>query len=60
MEERISGFEDEVEETSTSVKESVKSEKLNTQNIHEIWATMKRLNLHIKGIEEREETEGRK
>ena len=39
----------------TLAKENVKSEKFLTQNIQEIWDTMKRTNLRIIGIEEGEE-----
>ena len=46
------GVEDTIEETDSSVKENVKSNKLLTQNIQEIWDTMKRPNLRIIGIEE--------
>jgi hypothetical protein len=41
MEERISGIDD------TPVKENVKTKNFLTQNIQEIWATMKRPNLRI-------------
>ena len=36
-------------------KENIKSNKFLTQNIQEIWDTMKRTNLRIIGIEEGEE-----
>ena len=54
MEERISGIKDMIEEIDISVKENVKSNKLLTQNIQEIWNTMKRPHLRIIGIEEGE------
>ena len=52
MEERLSGIEDAKKETDISVKENVKSKKFLTQNIQEIWDTMKRPNLRIIGVEE--------
>ena len=55
MEERISSIEDTIEETDSLVKENNKSNKFLTQNIQEIWDTMKRLNLGIIGVEEGEE-----
>ena len=54
MEERISGIEDTIEEADSSVKERVKFSKFVTQNIQEIWDTIKRPNLKITGIEEGE------
>ena len=54
MEKRISSAEDTLEETDTLVKENIKSNKSLTQNIQEIWNTMKRSNLRIIGIEEGE------
>ena len=54
MEERISSAEDTIEEINSSVKGNIKSNKSLTQNIHEIWNTMKRPNLRIIGIEEEE------
>ena len=56
-EERISGIEDEINETGTSVKDNVKSKKFLAQNIQEIWNTMKRQNVRIIGIEEGEESQ---
>jgi hypothetical protein len=38
----------------TWVKENVKNKNLQTQNIQEIWDTIKRLNLRIIWIEEEE------
>ncbi|KAL6084859.1 hypothetical protein STEG23_002844 [Scotinomys teguina] len=55
MEERISGIEDTIEEIDTSVKENTEAKKVITQNVQEIWDTMKRPNLRIIGIEEGEE-----
>ena len=52
MEERISGVEDMTEEIDSSVKENDKCNKRLTQNIQEIWKTMKRPNLRIIRIEE--------
>ena len=51
MEDIFSGVEDTIEEIDTSVKENVKSKKFLTQNIQEIWDTMKRPNLRIIEIE---------
>ena len=56
MEERISVVEDSVEDIQSSTKENLKSNKSLTQNIQEIWDTVKRPNLRIIGIEEGEET----
>ena len=41
-----------IEEIKTSVKENVKSKTFLTQNIQEIWSTMKRQNLRIRIEEE--------
>ena len=57
MEERISSAEDTIEEIDSSMKETIKSNKSLTQNIQEIWDTMKRPNLFIIGIEEGEEVQ---
>ncbi|ERE81283.1 Transposase, L1 containing protein [Cricetulus griseus] len=54
-EERISVVEDSLEDIQSSTKENHKSNKSLTQNIQEIWDTMKRQNLRIIGIEEGEE-----
>ena len=51
---RISSTQDTIEETDSSVKENIKSNKSLTQNIQEIWDTMKRPSLRIIGIEEGE------
>ena len=59
MEERISGIEDTIdtiEETDAPVKENSKSKKFLTQNMQEIWDTMRRPNLRIIGIEENEDS----
>ena len=56
-EERISGIEETIEEIDTPVKENAKYKKFLTQNIQEIWDTMKRPNLRIIGIEEVEDTQ---
>ena len=53
IEERISSTEDTIEEIDSSVKENIKSNESLTQNIQEIWNTMKRPNLRIIGIEEK-------
>lgn len=55
MEERISGLEDTITDIESTIKENAKSGKLLTQNIQEIKDTMKRRNLRIIGIEERED-----
>ena len=55
MEVRISGVEETTEEMVTLVKENVKTKKFPTENIQEIWDTMKRAKLWIIGIEEEEE-----
>ena len=57
MEERISSTEDTIEEIDSLVKENITSNKSLTQNIHEIWDTLKRPNLRIIGIEEGEEVQ---
>jgi hypothetical protein len=54
IDERISVAEDTVENTDTTVKENAKCKKLLTPNIQEIQDTMRRPNLRITGIEERE------
>ena len=56
MEERISGVEDTMEEIDVSVKENVKSKKFLTQTVQEIQDNMKRQNLRIIGIEEKEDS----
>ena len=54
IEKRISGAEDTIENIDTTVKENAKCKKLLTQNIQEIQDTMRRSNLRIIGMEERE------
>ena len=54
IEERISGAEDTIGEIDSLAKENIKSNKFFTQNIQEIWHTMKRANLRIIGVEEKE------
>jgi methyl-accepting chemotaxis protein len=44
MKRRISGIKDMIEDIDTSIKENAKSKKFLTQNIQEIWDTMKRPN----------------
>jgi hypothetical protein len=51
MEERILGIGDSNQETDTLVKENVKSEKLWTINVQEIWDILKRPNIRITGKE---------
>jgi hypothetical protein len=55
MEERISGAEDSIENTDTTVKENTKCKKILTQNIQEIQDTMRRPNLRIMSIDENED-----
>ena len=52
IEERISDTEDTTEEINSLIKEQNKSNKFLTQNIQEIWDTVKRPNVRIIGIEE--------
>jgi uncharacterized coiled-coil protein SlyX len=54
IEEKISVAEDTLENIDTTVKENAKCKKLLTQNIQEILEKLKRPNLRIIGIEERE------
>ena len=59
-EDRISGIGDMGEDISLidiSVKKSVKPKKFLTQNIQEIWDTMKTPNQKILGIEERKDSQ---
>ena len=44
MEERISGIDDSIEKIDILVKENIKSQEFLTQNIQEIWDSMKRPN----------------
>jgi hypothetical protein len=60
MEERISGIEDTTEDIDTTVKENTKFRKFLTQNIQEIWDTMKRTNLRIIGLKEGQKTSSAK
>jgi hypothetical protein len=55
IEERISSADDSIENMDTTVKENAKCKKILTQNIQEIQNTMRRPNLRIIGIEERED-----
>ncbi|KAL6084520.1 hypothetical protein STEG23_004211 [Scotinomys teguina] len=55
MEQGISDVEDTIERIDSSVKENTKAKKVITQNIHEIWDTIKRPNLRMIGIEVGEE-----
>jgi hypothetical protein len=56
IKERISGAEDTIENIDTTVKENANCKNLLTQN-QEIQDTMRRPNLRIIGIEEREDSE---
>ena len=55
IEERISGAKDTIAELGALIKENRKPNKFLTQNIQEIWDSMKRPNLRIIGVEEGEE-----
>jgi hypothetical protein len=55
MEERISGTEDSIENTDTTIKESAKCKTILTQNIQEIQDKMRRTNLRIIGVDENED-----
>jgi uncharacterized coiled-coil protein SlyX len=56
VEERISGVEDTIEEVDTTVKVNPKHKELITQSIQEFKNTMKRPNLRIIRIEEKEDS----
>ena len=55
IEERISDSEDTIEKLNTLSKENSKSNKFSSQNIQELWDTIKIPNLRIIGVEEGEE-----
>ena len=56
IEERISDSEDTIEKMNALIKENGKSNKFSSQNIQEIWDTIKKkTNLRIIGIKEGEE-----
>jgi hypothetical protein len=55
MEKRISGAEDTIENMKTTIKENVKCKKILTQYNQEIEDTMRRRNLMIIGIDEKED-----
>ena len=55
MEERISGAEDSIEKMDTTIKENAKCKKILTQNIQEIQDKMRRPNLRIIGVDEKED-----
>ena len=57
MERRIPSTEDTIENIDVLVKENAKCKKFLTQNIPEIWVTMKRPNLRLIGIEEGEDSQ---
>jgi hypothetical protein len=57
MEERIAGIKDTTEDIDLSVKENVNSKKFLTQNMQEIWDTMKRPNIKIIGTEGGEDSQ---
>ena len=52
IKERISDTEDTIEKINTLIKENSKTNKFSSQNIQEIWDTIKRQNLRIIGVEE--------
>jgi chromosome segregation ATPase len=55
IEDRISGAEDAIENIDATIKENAKGKKILTQNIQEIQDTMRRPNLRIIGIDEKED-----
>jgi chromosome segregation ATPase len=55
MKERVSGTEDSIENIGTTIKENTKRKKILTQNIQEIQDTMRRPNLWIIGVDEKED-----
>jgi hypothetical protein len=55
MEERISGAEHSIENSSTTIKENTKCKKILTQNIQEIQDKMRRPKLWIIGVDENED-----
>ena len=55
IEERISDSEDTIEKINALVKENSKFNKFSSQNIQEIWDTIKKPNLRIIGIDKGEE-----
>jgi hypothetical protein len=57
MEERISGTEDSIENIDTTIKKYGKCKKIITQNIQEIKDTMRRPNLKIISIDEKEDVQ---
>jgi hypothetical protein len=57
IEERILYADDTIENIDITVKENAKCKKLLTQNILEIWDTMRRPNLRIIGIKESEDSQ---
>jgi hypothetical protein len=54
MEERISGAEESIENIDTKIKENAKCQKILTQNIQEIQDKMRRTNLRLIGIDEKD------
>jgi hypothetical protein len=55
MEERTSDAEDSIENIDTTIKENAKCKETLTQNIQEIQDTVRRPNLQIIGIDEKED-----
>jgi chromosome segregation ATPase len=55
MEERISGAENSIENTGTTIKHNAQCKKIITQNIQEIQDTMRRPNLGMIGVDENED-----
>jgi hypothetical protein len=55
MEERVSGAKNSIENMGTTIKENAKCKKIPTQSIQEIQDTMKRPNLWMIGVDEKED-----
>jgi hypothetical protein len=55
MKERISGAEDSIENIGTTIKKNAKCTKILSQNIQEIWDTMRRPNFRIIGVDKNED-----
>ena len=60
IEERISDSEDTIEKLNALTEENSKFNKFSSQNIQEMWDTIKKPNLRIIGVEEGEELQIRK
>ena len=55
IEEQISDYEDNIEKINVLTKENSKFNKFSSQNIQEMWVTIKKPNVRIIGVEEGEE-----